>query len=142
MGVAWLASTVGVVRGGREPHSRSDRVHNVLLWHGFVLASVIASSGLYFQFLTLGMPDQVGRRLVLTGLWLLAGLVLVGVARRTGQKVARDAAFGFVAMALGKALVYDSLHLAGFLRIGEFAAAGLLLWAGAWAARRTAMGAS
>jgi uncharacterized membrane protein len=132
---------VGIVRGSREPSTSTDRLHNVLLWHGFVLATVVSSSAAYFQFLTLGMPDQVGRRVVLTALWLGAGLLLFAVARRTRQKVARDAAFGFVAMALAKAILYDSVHLAGFLRVGEFALAGVLLWGGAWVAQRRMAGA-
>jgi uncharacterized membrane protein len=141
LGASWGASLVGIIRGGRAPETTRDRIHNVLLWHGFVLATAVATSALYFQFLTLGMPDLVERRLVLTMAWLLGGLVMLSVAGRTGQRAARDAAFALVGLSVAKALIYDSTHLSGMLRVGEFAFAGVLLWTGAWAAARNRSGA-
>jgi len=38
----------------------------------------------------------------------------------------------FIAMALGKALLYDTTHLSGLLRISGLAGAGALLLGGAW----------
>jgi hypothetical protein len=141
LAASWLASLIGVIHGGREPKSSGDRVHNVLLWHGFVLATVVSTSALYFQFLALGMPDQVGRKMVLTLVWLVAGLVLLVAAQRREQRVVRDAAFAFVALAVAKALFSDSVQLSGFLRVSEFAIAGALLWTGAWAVARKRIGA-
>lgn len=135
LAASWAAALLGIALGNRAPHAAADRVHNVLLWHGFVLASVVTSCAVYFQFLTLGIPDHIGRRLVLSLLWLLAATLLMVTARVTGRAVARDAAFGFVAMALAKAILYDSAHLDGWLRVGEFAVAALLLWSAAWVAR-------
>jgi len=142
LSASWLASLLGILHGSREPRSSTDRLHNVLLWHGFVLATVVSTSALYFQFLTLGMPDQIGRKMVLTLLWLVAGLALLVAAHRKEQKVMRDAAFAFVALAVGKALFSDSVQLSGVLRVTEFAVAGTLLWACAWAVARKRIGAS
>ncbi len=141
LSVSWAAALLGILHGSREPHSRADRLHNILLWHGFVLATVVSTSALYFQFLTLGMPDQIGRKMVLTLVWLVSGLMLLVAAQRTGQKVIRDAAFAFVALAVAKAWFSDSLQLSGILRVSEFAVAGALLWTGAWAVDRKRIGA-
>lgn len=141
LSAAWVASLLGVLHGSREPDSRADRLHNVLLWHGFVLATVVSTSGFYFQFLTLGMPDVIGRKVVLTLVWLVAGLMLLVAAHRKQQKVVRDAAFAFVALAVAKALFLDSVQLSGLLRVSEFAVAGGLLWTGAWAVARKRTGA-
>lgn len=114
--------------GTRTTEGAPDRVRNVLVWYGLTTAAVAASWAFYFHFLTLGIAeDNVARRLVLTLGWLVVGVALVLAGRQRGAPVMRDAGFGFVAIAVGKALLYDTVNLHGSLRVAGLAAAGALL---------------
>ena len=81
--------------------------------------------------LTLGVADEsLARRLIPTIGWLAIGLALL-IAARSRASAAGRVGVGFVAVAVLKALIYDSTHLQGPLRVTVFAAVGVLLLAGA-----------
>ncbi|MCP3138712.1 DUF2339 domain-containing protein [Pyxidicoccus xibeiensis] len=114
-----------------------DRVQDALVWFGLSAAVIAGSWAFYFHFLTLGIAeDNVARRLVLTLGWLVVGVALVLTGRQRGTPVIRDAGFAFVAIAVGKALVYDTMHLHGSLRVVGLAAAGALMLGAAWLSSR------
>ncbi len=136
-----LAVTLGAAAlcawRSRRQDVEQDRVHAVLVWYGLTAAAIATSWAFYFHFLTLGFAgDDVGRRLVLTLGWLAAGVALVLYGRKRGQGVIRDAGFAFIAIAVGKALAYDTTHLSGTLRVAGLTGAGLLMLGGAWLSTR------
>lgn len=131
-------ATTLVLRWGLQPGAEQDRVRDVLIWFGLSAAAIAASWAFYFHFLTLGIAeDNVARRLVLTLGWLVAGVALVLTARQRGMPVMRDAGFVFVAIAVGKALLYDTMNLHGSLRVVGLAAAGVLMVGAALLSSRT-----
>jgi hypothetical protein len=133
LGLTVLSSAVTVARTWRRSEAREDRLQGVLLWYGLTAAVLAASWAFYFHFFTLGFAaDDLGRRLVLTLGWLALGVGLVVYGRMRGESVIRDAGFAFIAMAVGKALAYDTTHLSGTLRIAGLAGAGALMLGGAW----------
>lgn len=137
LGAVLAVAVVTVLRSRRRLVATPDRVHDVLVWYGLTSATIAASWTFYFHFLTLGIAeDSVARRLVLTLGWLVLGVALVLAARPRGAPVMRDAGFAFVAIAVGKALVYDTTHLSGSLRVLGLAAAGLLMLGAAWLSTR------
>ena len=80
---------------------------------------------------TLGVAaESLARRLIPTIGWLAIGLALFIAARSRASAPGR-VGVGFVAVAVLKALIYDSTHLQGPLRVTVFAAVGVLLLAGA-----------
>lgn len=130
-------ATVTVLRWGTQTGVERDRVRDVLTWHGLAASAISASWAFYFHFLTLGIAeDNVARRLVLTLGWLAAGVALVLAGRQRGTPVMRDAGFAFVAIAVGKALLYDTMNLHGSLRVVGLAAAGALMVGAAWLSSR------
>lgn len=125
-GIALLlfGSIASVTLAGDDPWARR------LAWAAVTAAGLVASWSLYFRFLTIGVAaDQVARRLVLTLGWLAAGVTLVLAARRP-RHPARASGLAFAAAAFGKALLYDTTHLYGPLRVVVLAAAGGLLMVG------------
>lgn len=137
LGVCLVASAATVYRMHGEAWDAKDRLHLLLLWHGLTFAGLVTSAVFYFQFLSLGIAqDAIGRRIVLTLTWLVVGIAFVFAARVRGQPVIRDAGFGFIGVAVAKAVFYDTIELSGALRIGGLAAAGLLLLLGAWVTAR------
>ncbi|HZS35428.1 MAG TPA: hypothetical protein VFF06_01300 [Polyangia bacterium] len=113
-----------------------DVARERLLWSALVAGALAASWAAYFRFLTLGFPDHVERRLVLTLAWLVTGLVLAVTHQRRANDAARWAGYAFVAAALAKAVAYDTTHLDGALRVAVLAAAGGLLMVGGWLSAR------
>jgi hypothetical protein len=137
LAVTLAVAALCVWREGQRPEAPDDRLRSVLVWYGLTAAALAASWAFYFHFLTLGLAeDAVGRRLVLTLGWLVAGVGLVVHGRSREQSVIRDAGFAFLALALAKALAYDTTHLSGTLRVAGLAAAGLLMMGGAWLSTR------
>ena len=133
LGLTVLATAVTVARTWRRTEAREDKLQGVLLWYGLTAAVLAASWAFYFHFFTLGFAsNDIGRRLVLTLGWLVAGVGLVVYGRNRGEGVIRDAGFAFLAVAVGKALVYDTTHLSGMLRVAGLAGAGALMLGGAW----------
>jgi len=70
--------------------------------------------------------ESVARRLVPTLLWLALGLVLF-IAGRARTRAAAHVGLGLIAVALTKAVTYDTTHLQGGLRVAVLAAVGGLL---------------
>lgn len=137
LAVTLVAAALCVWRSRRQGMEQ-DRVQSVLIWYGLTAAAIATSWAFYFHFLTLGFAgDDIGRRLVLTLGWLAAGVALVLHGRKRGEGAIRDAGFAFIAIALGKALAYDTTHLSGTLRVAGLAGAGLLMLGGAWLSTRT-----
>ena len=133
LGLLVLASAATVALTWRRSEAREDRVQAILLWYGLTASVLAASWAFYFHFFTLGFAaDDLARRLVLTLGWLAAGVGMVLWGRARGEGVIRDAGFAFIAVALCKALVYDTTHLGGTLRIACLAGAGVLMLGGAW----------
>jgi hypothetical protein len=135
--VTLVAAVATMWRTRRDPVTAQERLQNVLHWYALVTAVISASWAFYFRFLTMGIAEHhIGRRLVLTLIWLAVGVGLVVLSRIRQQNVIRDAGFAFVAMAIGKALLYDTVHLDGTLRVGGLAVAGAMLLGGAWLTNR------
>jgi hypothetical protein len=112
--------------------SWSDEAHAERLTYSLVAIALVASWAFYYRIFTVGFAaDQVARRMVLTGVWLAAGLVLLmrRDALATGGRV-------LVVAAVAKALLYDTSHLHGPLRIVLLLGAGGLLLGGAWITSR------
>ena len=133
LGLTVLASAITVARTWRRTEAREDKLQGSVLWYGLAMAVIAASWAFYFHFFTLGFAaDDIGRRLVLTFGWLAAGVGLVVYGRLRGESVIRDVGFAFIAVAVGKALAYDTTHLSGTLRVAGLAGAGALMLGGAW----------
>jgi hypothetical protein len=134
LGVALVGSLVVLARAERrrDPEARSGaELAHWLAWYAFGTALLATTSALYFVFLTTGVAaDSVARRLVPTVLWLALGLgLLIGADRRA--RAAEHVGLGLIGIAVLKAAVYDSTHLAGGLRVAVLAAVGgLLVFAG------------
>lgn len=98
-------------------------------WYGFGAALLSSSWAFYFHFLTTGVAaESVARRLIPTVLWLVVGLA-VFVAGRVRSAAATHVGLALMAVAMGKALLYDTTHLHGGLRVLLLAAVGGLLLA-------------
>jgi uncharacterized membrane protein len=71
----------------------------------------------------------MARRLIPTLAWLALGLAFfIGGKGRVPAAV--HVGLGFIAVAVGKAALYDTGHLHGYLRIGALGAVGVLLLVG------------
>ncbi|NMO19323.1 DUF2339 domain-containing protein [Pyxidicoccus fallax] len=137
LAVTLAVSVVTLLRSRPGPGEAPDRVRDVLSWYGLTTAAIAASWSFYFHYLTLGIAeDNVARRLVLTLGWLVVGVALVLTGRQRGTPVMRDAGFAFVAIAVGKALLYDTMNLHGTLRVAGLAVAGALMLGAAWLTSR------
>jgi hypothetical protein len=126
-----IGSITAVVLHERGSSWRSPAPAGALTWYAAGAAFLAASFAFYFHFLTHGAGDEsIGLRLVPTITWLAVGLALLIAARSPSPPPGRvGSALG--AIALLKALIYDSTHLQGPLRVTVFAAVGALLIAGA-----------
>jgi len=137
LGVTFLASLVAVRRSLRVAATPTDRLHRALTWFGAAIAGLAASWAFYFQFLTLTYASEdIGRRMVLTLAWLLAGAGLVVGGKKRGENAMRDAGFFLGAFAVAKALLYDTTHLYGGMRVAVLGVAGLLLLGTGWLTSR------
>ncbi|MHB8875686.1 MAG: DUF2339 domain-containing protein [Myxococcaceae bacterium] len=133
-----LAASLATALGTQHAMpSEKERYQRVLAWYGLAVAALVTSFAFYFHFLTLGAAqDELGRRAILTLGWLVAGVSFVLWGRKRGENAIRDAGFLFLAAAVGKAVLYDTTHLEGMLRVGLLAVAGaVLLGSGAIATR-------
>lgn len=137
--VMFLASLGMVAREPGEAEDKPRQVRRVLVWYGFVLATVAATWAAYFHFVTLRFPDgEESRRLLLTAAWVIGGVVLVLLSRWRHLPASRDAGFALLACGVGKLVFYDSGHLHGLERVAGLVGAGSLLLAGAWITGRIA----
>jgi peptidoglycan/LPS O-acetylase OafA/YrhL len=134
-----------VFRLAREHSANESERHPAsfqrLVWVSFVFALVVASWSCYFQYITHGLaPDFHLRRLLLTGFWILCGLAfyLGGRQRRHGPMTVGGVVL--TALALLKAVFYDTVHLSGFERILVLALIGGLLTAASLYLRKRSPG--
>jgi hypothetical protein len=96
------------------------------------LIGMVLSAALYYQFFTVGVAaEHVARRLILTLTWLPVGLLLEARGQARGDRNLAHAGLLLVAGAVVKAILYDTTHLAGGLRVAVLGVAGLLLLGGA-----------
>jgi hypothetical protein len=117
-------------RASPSPSRLDDRTRR-LAWYAAGVAFLVATGALYVHYFTFGFADESpARRLIPTIAWLAIGLAL-WIAAPSRESASGRVAMGFVAVALLKALIYDSTHLQGPLRVTVFAAVGALLLAGA-----------
>jgi hypothetical protein len=110
-----------------------DKLRETLIYTVVGIA-MAASWAVYYQVFTVGIAaEEVARRMVLTLVWLAAGLALVLRDRplRDGGRVLLLASFA-------KALFYDTTHLGGALRVALLLVCGGLFLGGAWALERRA----
>ncbi len=147
LGVTFAASVAMALWDRVRPRVESalDKWHRLLSWHGVALSGLGASFALYFQVFDasdLSLSRFVARRALLTLAWLFAGVGLVLRGRAVKATELRDAGFLVLAAAVGKLLVYDTMHLDGGLRIGLLFVAGAVLVASAVVARRLNAGRS
>jgi len=102
-----------------------------LTWYAAGAAFLAATWALYFYFFTLGVASEsVVRRLIPTLVWLAVGLALL-VAGRTRAAPPAQVGIVLMAVALAKALFYDTTHMYGPSRVAVLGAVGTLLLAGA-----------
>jgi hypothetical protein len=107
-----------------------------LAWYAAGAAFLIATWALYFHLFTIGVAaETVVRRLIPTMVWLAVGLALL-VAGRSRSAPPAQAGLGLMAVALIKALLYDTTHMYGPSRVALLGAVGFLLLAGAGVLRR------
>lgn len=72
--------------------------------------------------------EAVGpRRMSLTLAWLVVGLIAVTVSHKRHHRRLKHLRFLFTGVAFIKALLYDTVHLSSFWRVGVLAIAGALL---------------
>jgi len=127
LGVCLLASVGMVIREPRDARTPEEQVRRVAVWYGMVLAAIATTWATYFELVTLRFPGDEVRRMLLTAAWVVAGVVLIVVARWRDRPAARDAGFAFLAAGVGKLVLYDTANLFGLVRIIELASAGGLL---------------
>jgi hypothetical protein len=131
LAVTSLGAIVSLVHHERRRDLDPGDLARQLAWYAAGAAFLVASAAFYFHFLTLGIADEsLVRRLVPTIGWLAIGLGLSIAAGGPASAPGR-VGVGFTAVAVLKALIYDSTHLQGPLRVTVFAAVGVLLLAGA-----------
>jgi hypothetical protein len=113
-----------------------------LAWYATGAAFLVATWALYFYLFTLGVASEsVVRRLIPTIVWLAVGLALL-VAGRTRRAPPAQVGISLMAVALVKALFYDTTHLYGPSRVAVLGAVGVLLLAGARMLHRAQVAAS
>ncbi len=124
------ASVVGVICLVFVVRSRaalSDEAFR-LVWYAVGAATWLLSWQAYLQFGTLDIfAETVARRMVPTFFWMASGLGLFIAASRRHLVPAVHVALALVTLAIGKALVYDTSHLSGTLRVVTLAGAGILM---------------
>lgn len=135
VGAVWVAvrllrDTATTVAAPGPMRALPLRVPEFLTWQTLGLGLLMLTGGAYFHLLTLQV-DDLARRLVLTLVWTMIGLVAVLLGRKLTDTAPRDAGFVVLAAAVAKVTLYDTTHLHGGLRIGVLLAVGALLLVGA-----------
>ena len=114
-------------------HDSSKQTLNLeggALWTGLTLSSLGFFWSYYFHFLTALNDQFVARRLIFTLFLILLGIVLSTLGRNRPQPFLSLVGLTYLGIGVAKALLYDTTHLTGFLRIAVFAGGGLLLLVG------------
>jgi hypothetical protein len=126
-----IALVTGAAAVLRSLHEGEQKLADRLIWYAFGAALLAVTWGLYFHFFTAGFAAEwVARRMIPTVVWLGLGLALF-IGGRGRVAAAAHVGAGFIAVAVGKAALYDTSHLHGYLRIAVLAAVGVLLVFGA-----------
>jgi uncharacterized membrane protein len=135
--ITTAATAIALFRS--KPEQKGQRL---LLWYGLAIAVLVSTGSTYFHLFTARwLADDVARRLILSFVWVAFGVTLVVAAVRRNEPFARDAGFAALAVAVGKILVYDMMHLGGPLRLVVLFGGGALLLGGAMLARKLPSGA-
>jgi len=122
--------TALVIRDSNREWSESAWARR-LTWYAAGTAFLVATWALYFYVFTLGVASEsVVRRLIPTIVWLAVGLALL-VAGRTRSAPPAQVGIALMAVALVKALFYDTTHMYGPSRVAVLGAVGVLLLTGA-----------
>jgi hypothetical protein len=131
LGAGLVGSVVALVQLERREEWPRSPLPGQLTWYAAGAAFLTASWAFYFRYLTLDLAaDSLARRLIPTIAWLAVGLATF-IAGRQRRQAAVQVGVGLLAVALCKAIGYDTTHLAGWLRVGVLGAVGGLLLAGA-----------
>ena len=108
----------------------SINMDSTVVWSALILSSLSLSWGSYFKFLTSMQDEFIARRLIFTLFLVIVGIACSVAGRRSAQPFLAVTGLTFLGAGVAKALIYDTTHLAGFLRIGVFAGGGALLLLG------------
>lgn len=132
LALALLSSLVFLFFGYPRARLQQAARSVALGFSGLLVTLLSASWSLYFHFLTAGVAaDSVARRLVLTVGWALLGVGMVVASSRLREAAMRYTGYMLVLVATLKALLYDTTHLGGGLRVLVLLAAGVVLIGGA-----------
>jgi len=105
--------------------------HHGAQWYAAGLSSMAMSWIVYLNMLTFDralFAEAVGpRRMSLTLAWLVVGLIAVTVSHKRHHRRLKHLRVLFTGVAFIKALLYDTVHLSSFWRVGVLAIAGALL---------------
>lgn len=115
----------------REPETkgrRTERSMLTLITGGAILGAVWAS---YTFFLSPLGDGYLVRRLALTVTVLVLGVLSLAIGAKRDNIYWLATGGGYICVAAGKALFYDTVNTDGLLRIATFAASGLVLIGGA-----------
>jgi hypothetical protein len=124
---ACMAGVMLLALAERKVMAASDQALR-LTWYAAGAAAWLLSWQAYLQFGTLDvLAETVARRMVPTFLWMASGLGLFIAASRRHLMPGVHVALALVAVATGKALIYDTSHLSGSLRVITLAGAGVLM---------------
>jgi hypothetical protein len=130
MGIAVIGC---VMAAARAYLGRRDESLPAQLVYPIALIGIVLSAALYYQLFTIGFAaDHVARRLILTLTWLPLGVLLQASGQARGDRHLAGAGLLLVACAVAKAVLYDTTHLDGALRVAVLGVAGLVLLGGAW----------
>jgi hypothetical protein len=130
LAVTAIGAIAAAALHGRETAASSGKAAGPLAWYAAGTSYLVVTAALSFYVLTAGTGEEsIAPRLIPTIAWLAAGLALLIATRRASAP--RQVGATLAGIALVKALVYDSVHLQGALRVTMFAAVGALLLAGA-----------
>jgi hypothetical protein len=135
MAVILLAAILNAVLAYPRARQLGDRMRSGQIFALFTVATLVATSAGYFQFLTLG-TDNLARRLVLTLLWALVGVGLVVTSGKRKEPAMRYSGCALLSVAMGKVLLYDTTHLAGLLQVAVLGLSGAVFLVGALLLRR------
>jgi len=122
---------------------KSERLeqHRSAQWYAAGLSSLALSWVLYLNWFTfdhaLGAELAGPRRMAITLVWLIVGLAAVARAVQKRHRLLKHIGFLFTGVAVAKALLYDTVHLTSFWRVGVLAVAGVLLMSVAAVLQRT-----
>jgi hypothetical protein len=116
-----------------EIHNDDKKAMNMessFVWFALILSSLTFSWATYFKFLTSMENEFIARRLVFTLFLIVVGIICSVSGRKSPQPFLGIMGLTFIGIGVAKALLYDTTHLIGFLRIAVFAGGGALLLVG------------